>query len=230
MKDSFEALERKLNQIIDNELEKDVSEIDDSLVMECCDGLLRMEDINRYMITEDEMKKSVASVFGNKAGSVKRMKRSIRAILIAAIIAILLAVGVFGYAQYKYNIFNFSDHSAVLFNNTDKRRVNDFNASFIPNGFVLNYEVDNKYEHLKEYVKGDRFFSISKQTCVDKIDINTEYKGIKETEINGIVYIEYGEAEHGQGIVWQQDGYRYIMNGNISKSELLKIAISVSNN
>ncbi len=56
MKENIESLEKELNRIIDVELAKDVSCIDDRLVMACCDGLLRMEKTDRYMITESEMK------------------------------------------------------------------------------------------------------------------------------------------------------------------------------
>ena len=43
MKENLYSLERKLNEIIDIEFEKSVSKIDDRLIMECCDGMLRMD-------------------------------------------------------------------------------------------------------------------------------------------------------------------------------------------
>lgn len=47
MKEKVRSLEEKLNRIIDEELKKDVSQIDDQLIMECCDGLLRMDNADR---------------------------------------------------------------------------------------------------------------------------------------------------------------------------------------
>ena len=44
MKENIESL-KELNRIIDVELAKDVSRIDDRLVMACCDGLLRMRKL-----------------------------------------------------------------------------------------------------------------------------------------------------------------------------------------
>lgn len=116
MKENVNSLERKLNGIIDAELEKEVSDVDDGLVMECSDGLLRIDDCRRYMITESEMKKSINFIFGKKEPkSVKKLTKPVKIMLIAAILLVLLAVGALGYAQHKYNIFNFSDHSTVLF-------------------------------------------------------------------------------------------------------------------
>ena len=114
MKENIESLEKELNRIIDVELAKDVSRIDDRLVMACCDGLLRMEKTDRYMITESEMKESIDSLFRKKQKPVTKLTKKIKILLIAAIIAILLAIGSLGYSQYKYNIFNFSDHSTVI--------------------------------------------------------------------------------------------------------------------
>lgn len=100
-------------------------------------------------------------------------------------------------------------------------------VGYIPEGFSLNYESNNKFERSKEYVKGNDFFTVLKQSNGNRIDINTEYKIFKVTQIDGIDYVEFGEEEHGQGIVWEKDGYQYVMTGNIAIDELFKIAISI---
>ena len=146
MKEKVRSLEEKLNRIIDEELKKDVSQIDDQLIMECCDGLLRMDNADRYLITKMEMKNSIDSIVAQKSRSVTKITKPLKILIAAAIIMVMLAVASLGYAQYKYNIFNFSDHSTILFNQSDKKRVDDFEVRFIPEGFVLNYESNNKYE------------------------------------------------------------------------------------
>lgn len=228
MDENIRSLERKLNGIIDNELKKDVSQIDNDLIMACCDGLLRIEDIKRYTITEPGMKESIDSIIVKKPKTVKKFSKHIKIVLIAAIIAVLLAIGSLGYAQYKDNIFNFSNHSTISFDQSDNKSVDDFKLGFIPQGFTLNFENDNKYEYSKEYVNGKLFFTITKQANSNsEININTEYKDCKITKINGIDYIEYGEAEHGGGIVWEKDGYQYTVSGNIPGAALIKIAASI---
>ena len=126
-----------------------------------------------------------------------------------------------------WSIFTFSDFSTVLFSQSDHKRVNDLKVGYIPEGFSLNYESNNKFERSKEYVKGNDFFTVLKQSNGNRIDINTEYKIYKVTQIDGIDYVEFGEEEHGQGIVWEKDGYQYVMTGNITIDELFKIAISI---
>lgn len=228
MEENIRALERKLNRIIDDELEKDISQIDGDLVMACCDGLLRMENTDRYMLTEEKVRKSINSIIGKKSSSVTKLTKPIKILLIAAIIAALLVIGSLSFAQYKYNIFKFSDHSTVMFSHADSKRVDDLEADYIPEGFVLTYENNKKYEYSKEYTNGKDFFTITKQTNNNKVEINTEYRDSKVTTIGGTDYIEFGETEHGQGIVWEKDGYQYVLSGNISSQELLKIAVSVS--
>ena len=229
MKENVNSLERKLNGIIDAELEKEVSDVDDGLVMECSDGLLRIDDCRRYMITESEMKESINLILGKKEPkSVKKLTKPVKIMLIAAILLVLLAVGALGYAQHKYNIFNFSDHSTVLFNMSRVKKVNELEIGFVPDGFEITYESNTKYERTKEFVKGDEIFNVTKRTDSNKIDINTEYKAAAVTHINGIDYIEFGEAKHGQGFVWEKDGCQYVMSSNLSKQDLWKIAFSVS--
>ncbi len=228
MEENIRALEIKLNRIIDTELEKNISQIDGDLVMACCDGLLRMENTDRYMLTEEKVRKSIDSIIGKKSSSATKLTKPIKILLIAAIIAALLVIGSLGFAQYKYNIFKFSDHSTVMFSHTDSKRVGDLEADYIPEGFVLTYEDNKKYGCSKEYTNGEVHFTITKQSGSKKVEINTEYKDSKVTAIGGTDYIEFGETEHGQGIVWEKDGYQYVLSGNIQSQELLKIAISVS--
>lgn len=227
MKETIRSLERKLNKIIDDELQKDVSQIDDRMVMGCCDALLRMDDVNQYMITEAKKNELISAIVSKKSKSVRRMMKPIKILLIAAIIIVLLAVGSLGYAQYKYNIFNFPDHSIINFSHTENNKVNDLKTGYIPDGFVLNSESKNKYEYTKEYAKDNEFFIITKLTIYNEININTEYKDGTVKQIAGIDYIVYGDAEHGQGIVWEKNKCQYTVSGNISSQNLLKIALSI---
>lgn len=227
MKETIRSFERKLNKIIDDELQKDVSQIDDRMVMECCDALLRMDDVNQYIITEAKKNELISAIVVKKSKSVRRMMKPIKILLIAAIIIVLLAVGSLGYAQYKYNIFNFSDHSIINFSYTGKNKVNDLKTGYIPDGFVLNSESKNKYEYTKEYTKDNEFFIITKLTTYNEININTEYKDGTVKQFAGIDYIVYGDVEHGQGIVWEKNECQYTVSGNLSSQDLLKIALSV---
>ena len=162
MVESIRSLERKLNKKIDNELKKEVSQIDDKLIMGCCDALLMMDDVNQYIITESEKKNIISNIVVAKTKTVRKMAKPIKILLVAAIIIILLAVGTFGYAQYKYNIFNFSDHSAIFFSQSDIKEVDKLKIEYIPEGFTLSYESDNKQQKLKEYVNGDNYFAVTK--------------------------------------------------------------------
>lgn len=229
MEENMRSLERKLNQIIDDELKKNIPQIDTELIMACCDGLLRIDDIKRYTVTESEVKDSIA-IICKKPKEIIGFMRPLRILLIAAIILVMLAIGSIGYAQYKYNIFNFSDHSTVLFEQSDSKMVDNFKLGFIPSGFALSFESDNKYEHSKEYVKGKDSFTVTKKACNEGININTEYKDCKITQINGIDYIEYGETRHGYGIIWEKNGYQYTVSGNISSQVLKEIAWHIGEN
>ncbi len=140
MEENMRSLERKLNQIIDDELKKNIPQIDTELIMACCDGLLRIDDIKRYTVTESEVKDSIA-IICKKPKEIIGLMRPLRILLIAAIILVMLAIGSIGYAQYKYNIFNFSDHSTVLFEQSDSKMVDNFKLGFIPSGKEIAWHI-----------------------------------------------------------------------------------------
>lgn len=87
MEENMRSLERKLNQIIDDELKKNIPQIDTELIMACCDGLLRIDDIKRYTVTESEVKDSIA-IICKKPKEIIGFMRPLRILLIAAIILV----------------------------------------------------------------------------------------------------------------------------------------------
>ncbi len=223
--ETVRSLEYKLNDIIDNEFEKEFYNIDDRLVLECCDGILRMDNIEKYLITREQFLKNKRAILGKK---ISKRHKTVKVLLVAAIIAALVTVFALGYAQVKYDIFHFSDHSTVRFSSANNAKVYDLNVGYVPEGFVLtesDYEGRAWYE---TYFKGNLFFSVLKGSASEKININTEFGESRLVNLGGVDYIVYGEDVYGRGIVWIKDNYEYRISSNLSEEELLKIALSVS--
>ncbi len=103
MKETILSLEQKLNDAVDCELKKEVPDVDDCFVMACCDGLLRLGDTEKYVLSAHKVLANKSAILGKKAAA-RPGRRALRIILAAAIIALLLVVSAFGYAQVKYNM------------------------------------------------------------------------------------------------------------------------------
>ncbi|MBQ7596769.1 MAG: hypothetical protein IJU45_08915, partial [Clostridia bacterium] len=142
MKETICSLEAKLNKTIDSEIEKESESFDRGLVIECCDGLLRLGSTEKYILTARQVIANKSAILGKEITSAanKNSRKTLRTILIAAIIAVLLAVAALGYAQVKYDILHFSDHSTVLFGDKNNKKVDDLTVGYVPEGFELTEE------------------------------------------------------------------------------------------
>ncbi len=230
MEEIIRSMEKKLNNTIDTEIEKPADCFDRGIVMECCDGLLRLGSTERYILTARQVIANKAAILGIEltGGKKGNSRKTLRVILIAAAIAVLLAVAAVGYAQVKYNILEFSDHSTVSFGFKNDKKVKDLTVGYIPEGFELVEEDRKKEIWGNYYTKGDMFLFISKNAIVSEVSIDTEFNDSKIVKNNGIDYIIYGEEAGGKGIMWVANDYMYIVSTNLTEEEMLKTAFSVS--
>lgn len=91
-----QSLIDKLRAIIDNEMKKPCEQIDDALVSECADFLMELEEKDKLSDAEIELR--VSRIFGTGV-RIKKKKRGIRALIIAACLAaLLLAANLVAYA------------------------------------------------------------------------------------------------------------------------------------
>lgn len=230
MDGSARSLENTLNRLIDDELKKDTENSDDELVLACCDGLLRLDDVERYVITEKQVEDKLREIAdGKKLKPAKKISKTVKVMLTAAIIALLLVGAVFGISEYKYSIIKHADHSTISFNSPKKKIKGELTVGYIPEGFELVDNYDSNSICSKSYRKDNSFFDISVETTVKEYDINTEYGDAKTISVDNIDYIVYGEETHGYGIIWKENDYVYALSsGDIGGAELLKIAESIS--
>ncbi len=181
-----------------------------------------MED---YLLTWEQVRDNEKAILA-KAGKRGRGRRVWKIVLAAAILAALLAVAAFGYAQSKYNILHLSGHSIIYMGEKNNKKVKSLTVEYVPEGFVLTDE--EKHDEIigREYYKDTLFFSIQKSSINDNQKIDNEYGEIKSLEIEGTEYIIYG-GESYTGIIWVKDDFEYSLVGNCNETEMLKIALSV---
>lgn len=156
-------------------------------------------------------------------------KRTLRFILIAAIIAsILIASTAMAIpSSRKFLIDKFSNHSVYTVE-SEKNRIKqiDLICSYIPDGFTLDethYDA-NGYIIAYEFSSEDKYYIVSKETDNAVITFDSEHYEPEKIEMNGITYLYYKKSETFGGLIWNTGGYIYTIGGNISNKELLNIA------
>lgn len=223
MKNINKSLYIKLNELVESELKKDKP--DTELINECVDGMLRLMPESAYQITMKQREENIYRIF-EMLPNRKANTRIIRALIAAAIITILLIGTVFAYTVVEYKIHDYGTYSEVWANIIPRQIDKPVEAGYIPEGFELIYEENNKECSSKEY-EYKNISLVVKKSCDKFININTEYSFTNIISIDGIEYIFYGEEEHGKGIVWYANNYSYAISSMLSNDELLKIAQSL---
>ncbi len=231
MEAAARTLEQKLNRIIDDEMKKTSAEIDADLVMECSYALLRFENEDRYVISEEYAERAKSEIIASVMGNGRlRMTRAARALLVAAVILALTVISVFSlHYAVKYDIIRFGDHSELILHGGKLKKVRELTVGYIPEGYTVREEIRETYGITIIYNKGTDDLIISKDSMVENVHVgvNTEFEEPTEIEYDGTDYLLHGDREHGYGILFSDAGILYKVSGVESPEELLRIARSI---
>ena len=169
-------------------------------------------DLPKHKFSKKHNKVINDIIYGKQDKKIKLSKGTIKVLLIAAV---LLAIATTAFAipqSREYIVDKFSNHSE--YNVVDKKkskRVKSLNVKYIPAGFE----------------KGDRNFVVEKFELSGSVGFDTEHYEPENIKINGIDAVYYRSNNNVKGIIFNDGNYIYIIEGNIGKDELVKIAQNV---
>ncbi len=154
-------------------------------------------------------------------------KKTATVILIAAILLALIIAGFAATVGRAFIIKSFSDHfEYIITDKSNPKNVSDLTVGYITEGFVLQNEINNKPEKLKSYVCNAKFITISKYDISGDMSFNNNPNTTIETlKINGLTYTYEQTANGVKIIVWNTDDYLFVIDGNITKEEMIDIAL-----
>ena len=181
-------------------------------------------DLPKHKFSKKHNKVINDIIYGKQDKKIKLSKGTIKVLLIAAV---LLAIATTAFAipqSREYIVDKFSNHSE--YNVVDKKkskRVKSLNVKYIPAGF----EKGDDYEFVVQYEKGDRNFVVEKFELSGSVGFDTEHYEPENIKINGIDAVYYRSNNNVKGIIFNDGNYIYIIEGNIEKDELVKIAQNV---
>ena len=162
-----------------------------------------------------------------RRGKYRRLTRTAKIILVAAILALLAALSAVAVREARILLI---DHGVGSYLDVEKRTgtiSEDITLGYIPEGFHLTEEYSSAHVKTKSYYNSDGlFFNITKMASYAVGDINTEGIVPQRKEINGIEYI-ISSDDNGTVMVWISEKTKclYSIDGNIDESELFQIAI-----
>lgn len=158
----------------------------------------------------------------------KLSKKTIKFILIAAIL-LSLATTVFAIPACREFIiekfFNHSEYNVV--DTSDAKDVTSLNLNYIPTGFEKTEEYKSDDLYANAYKNTELYFYVKKYTIDTNIGYDTEKYDDESIIINNIKAVYFRSDNEVNGIIFNNGEYIFIVDGNICKDELVKIAQNV---
>lgn len=157
----------------------------------------------------------------------RRLTKKTIKILVAAAVLLALAIATTVIARtgaQKAEIKQLSDHAEYeIVNPGEAEDVKDMTVGYVPDGF----EKTKDYGYIYIYENGDQSFSVEKYQLNSTVYFDTETYESKPIEINGADGEYIQSLNEMKGIVFNDSEYIFMISGNISKEELVKIAQNV---
>lgn len=221
------------DKTIEAMLETSASDIEDKMVDDLLEGFegqvhdfsQKHNEVMRRLFKEEQ-----------KSQLYQRMRTySRRAAVILVAVITLSAVAISSVSALRVRFMNFIlertqyDTDIKFTDNTpgdDNYKFGEFTLEYVPEGFEL-----KKNEPLRNHIylvfeKNQEFFNFTTMDIGSSLSIDTEDANVKELTINGREAL-YSENDNIHILVWHDDETAYILTGNISESEFVKIAENI---
>lgn len=158
----------------------------------------------------------------------KLSKKTIKILLIAAILLALTATTVFAIPAFReFAIKKFSDHFEFSVVDVQKaKKVKELSVNYVPNGYEMVDEVVDSVIY-KEYENENYRFCVRKYEIDGDFGLDNEQYVIEQIKINNMDAVYYYLEDEYRGVLFNDGKYAFIVDGNINKEELVKIAQNV---
>lgn len=154
-------------------------------------------------------------------------KRTTRLLIVAAVI-VSIAVTVIALPDSRSFIVKKFSGYGVMYNNTyDLNSIENMSVGYIPDGFEYTGNGTDRDTNIKTYLNGRQYINIGKYGLSYSINYDSEYIKAYNIKRNNIVYRVSKNSGNEIMVTWKYRGFTYLINGNISEEEALKIAYTV---
>lgn len=172
------------------------------------------------------------SISRNQFGGRKISKKTIRILLVAALLLALLVASALAFEPVRHYIFSFFDGTDIIFNNDQTKDSLNESFTYIPQGYVLEKEEHDRFHNYYLYTDENRNeLVISTMKNGSVVSINSEDIGYERVEIDGQTGFLV-ERDTGLILTWSSGKYTHRIVADISdttqitREEILLIANS----
>lgn len=157
-----------------------------------------------------------------------RLTKRATMVLIAAILTFLLAVGTLAATVGKdFIIRTYYTFANYIVLDSEPKYVKSLELGYIPEGFEKVDEMKSINGYKYQYSFNNQYFNIEKIMANSHSAFNSN--NLETIENNGVTFIINDSLETDTvEITFNKNGFIYILSGNITKKELLKVAINAN--
>lgn len=183
------------------------------------------DDIPKHQFSEKH-EKIMNTLLDSRTEDGKRRisGKIIKFIIIAAVIMAVAATAFANPSSRKFIIDRFSGHSEYnVLDTSETQEVKSLELNYVPAGFKKTED----YGYIYLYKNGNKYFSVEKMNLNSTVGFDTEKHEYEHLMINGANAVYYQSGENSGGILFNNTNYIYLIEGNIGKDELVKIAQNI---
>lgn len=220
-----EAKEAMLNAMLEKAFMDEFEQEMDELEKEPAE---HKELPEKYRKTE---RKYYNKLHGNKSRKYLYLRRAVACILVCMSVgfAFMMAVPNVRATMWESVITFYEKYLKIDFSSSTGERIGEFYAAYIPDGFTQTDVYESTQINIYQFEKDSSIFTINylysnKKTLKFDGEQGTPYPiRINDQEA---YRIEYNNQTNS--VVWRLDNYVFVVEGNISLEELVKIAENLS--
>lgn len=220
-----------INKTLEAMLKATVSDSENKMVDDLLDGY----DNENYEFSQkhkDDMQKLFKHERKMQIYSRTKTYCKRAAVIFIAVITIS-TITVIGVDAWRIKVMNFimemtQQDTNITVNQDDLNayKNNGITLNYVPEGFVLEKsELQNNYIYY-EFTKEHEFFDFHTMDINSSLSIDTENANAKKITIHEMEAL-YSENDNNNILVWHDEELMYILTGNISETELIKIAENI---
>lgn len=154
-------------------------------------------------------------------------KRTTRLLIVAAVIVSLAVTAIALPDSRNFIVKKFSGYGVMYNNAYDLDSIENMSVGYVPDGFEYTGNSTDRDTNIKTYLNGRQYINIGKYSLSYSINYDNEYIKAYHIKRNNIVYRVSKNSQNEIMVTWKYRGFTYLINGNISEEEALKIAYTV---
>ena len=235
----MKSTDNSYNNAVENSIDKAFEAVIDEATILADERICVEYDLKKSQVEfSQEHTKKMKALFSRERRKQKLLKAMVytkRAACFLLIFAAIMTVAVFSVEAWRIKFMNFvfdADAPDTKISFTDKKQGEIYDGmvdlKYIPEGFSIKENSISRRRIFLHFTKSKKYFHFSLKELDTSSAVDTENANVESIKVNKSEGVFVSKSAPTLNIIIWHDGvYSYSIAGNISKTEILKIAENI---